>query len=95
MICLNDPHKSINLLVDSVYAWLDSVMNYLSDPGYLLVSKRLSLPSSTKEQQIHSRARQFGSELRHRALRKVCDPMPASARNFQSRLGLITTLIMT
>jgi len=39
MICLNDSDKSINLLVDSIYAWLDSVMNSLSDLGHLLVSK--------------------------------------------------------
>ena len=31
-----------------------------------------------------------GSEFRHRALRKVGDPMPACAGNFQSTFGLTT-----
>jgi hypothetical protein len=49
MICLNSLNKGINLLVDSVYAWLDSVMNYLSDLGYLLVTQCLTLSNSTKK----------------------------------------------
>jgi hypothetical protein len=49
MICLNNSNKSINLLVDSIYAWLDSIMNYLSDFGYLLVTQCLTLSSSTKK----------------------------------------------
>jgi hypothetical protein len=39
MICLNDSYKSINLLVDGIYARLDSIMNNFSDLGHLLVSK--------------------------------------------------------
>jgi hypothetical protein len=39
MICLNDSYKSINLLVDGIYARLDSIMNNFSDFRHLLVSK--------------------------------------------------------
>jgi hypothetical protein len=43
MTCFNNTYKSINLSIDGIHAWLNSVVNQLFYFGYLLVAQRFFL----------------------------------------------------